>query len=247
MMELCRLQAILKIKRAISKEFNQASCGIKGVLVSRGKAGARLTRIFIGKKERKVKKGIVVGIVIILGLIGSAAFSDEYDFRKTNWGMSKTEVGEVETAAANEYEGKKSTGWYYNTKVGGLDCSVAYYYIGEKLAKAKYHFFDGDEEDVCIESYEELKGSLIRKYGELIEDEYVWIDDLYRDDLKNWGKAVKQEHLLCYANWETPTTRITIILKGDGVVSIDLEIWYRSKELRKFEEELKEEKILEDF
>ncbi len=195
-----------------------------------------------------MKKGIVVGVVIILGLIGSVAFSDEYDFRKTNWGMSKTQVGEVETATVvkSSYDGTILTGRLYEASVGGFDCLVSFDYIGEKLAEAEYIFLDGDEEDVCIESYEELKGSLIRKYGELIEDEYVWIDDLYKDDLKNWGKAVEQERLLCYANWETPTTRITIILKGDGT-SIDLEIWYRSKELRKFEEELKEEKTLEDF
>lgn len=195
-----------------------------------------------------MKKGIVVGIVIIIGLMGSVAFSDEYDFRKTNWGMSKTQVGEVETATVWESGGKTYSGIYYDTSVSGFDCGIRYSYVGEKLVRARYNFsYDATKEEVCIESYKELKGSLTRKYGEPIVDKYVWIDDLYKDDLKNWGKAVFEDDLLCYARWETPTTKITIILKYGGSSSSDLEIRYRSKQLRKFEEELKEEKTLEDF
>lgn len=69
----------MKIKRAISREFNQASCGIKGVLFSRRKAGARLTRIFISKKERKVKKGfalILVGLLLIMTMVVMASAND---------------------------------------------------------------------------------------------------------------------------------------------------------------------------
>jgi len=220
------------------------------VLVSTQKARARLTKSFISKKVKKVKKGILVGVVIILGLMGSVAFSDEYDFRKTNWGMSEKEVGEVETATVFKYDDTICTGQFYHTSVGGFDCGIWYDYVGvgEKLVRAKYDFgYNVTDEKVCIENYEELKGGLIRKYGEPIEDKYVWIDDLYKDDPKNWGKAVSEDDLLCYVNWETPTTRITMVLKYDDSFEASLEIRYRSKELRKFEEELKEEKTLEDF
>lgn len=196
-----------------------------------------------------MKKGIVVGVVVVLGLMWSAvAFSNEYDFRKTNWGMNKKEVGEAENAVAFKYEDETYVGESYEGNVGGLDCYINYYYIGEKLARAEYDFgYEATAEYLCIENYKQLKEKLMRKYGEPIQDEYIWIDDVYKDDHKNWGKAVSQNYLLCYARWETNTTRITIILSNRGYGNIGLAIKYRSKELRKFEEEFKEKETLEVF
>ena len=51
-----------------------------------------------------MKKGIAVCIMVFLGLMWSTtAFSNEYDFRKTNWGMSMEEVAEAEDALELQY------------------------------------------------------------------------------------------------------------------------------------------------
>ncbi len=196
-----------------------------------------------------MKKGIAVCIMVFLGLMWSVtAFSNEYDFRKTNWGMSREEVAEAEDALELQYGDSPFPGESYEAKVGGLDCYINYYYIGDKLTSAEYEFsYEATLEYLCINNYRHLKEKLMEKYGKAIEDEDIWIDDLFEDDPKNWGRAVTQNHLLRYAQWETPNTRITIVLGGGEYGNIPLKIKYRSQQIKEFEEEFTLKEILEVF
>lgn len=196
-----------------------------------------------------MKKGIAVCIMVFFGLMSSVtAFSNEYDFRKTNWGMSREEVAEAEDALELQYGDSPFPGESYEAKVGGLDCYINYYYIGDKLTSADYEFsYEATLEYLCINNYRHLKEKLMEKYGKAIEDEDIWIDDLYEDDPKNWGRAVTQNHLLRYAQWETPNTRITIVLGGGEYGNIPLKIKYRSQQTKEFEEEFTAKEILEVF
>ncbi len=196
-----------------------------------------------------MKKGIAVCIMVFLGLTWSVtAFSNEYDFRKTNWGMSMEEVAEAENALELQYGESPLPGESYETRVGSLDCYINYYYIGDKLTSAEYEFsYEATLEYLCINNYSHLKEKLVEKYGEPIRDKDIWIDDLYKDNPKNWGRAVTRNHLLRYAQWETPSTRITIILTGDEYGNIALKIKYRSQRIKEFEEEFTAKEILEVF
>lgn len=196
-----------------------------------------------------MKKGIAVCIMVFFGLMWSTtAFSNEYDFRKTNWGMSREQVAEAEDALELQYGDSPFPGESYEAKVGGLDCYINYYYIGDKLTSADYEFsYEATLEYLCINNYRHLKEKLMEKYGKAIEDEDIWIDDLYEDDPKNWGRAVTQNHLLRYAQWETPNTRITIVLGGGEYGNIPLKIKYRSQQTKEFEEEFTAKEILEVF
>lgn len=196
-----------------------------------------------------MKKGITVCIMVFLGLMWSVtAFSNEYDFRKTNWGMSREEVAEAEDALELQYGDSPFPGESYEAKVGGLGCYINYYYIGDKLTSAEYEFsYEATLEYLCINNYRHLKEKLMEKYGKAIEDEDIWIDDLYEDDPKNWARAVTQNHLLRYAQWETPNTRITIVLGGGEYGNIPLKIKYRSQQIKEFEEEFTAKEILEVF
>ncbi|GAJ08159.1 unnamed protein product, partial [marine sediment metagenome] len=98
-----------------------------------------------------------------------------------------------------------------------------------------------------INNYSHLKEKLVEKYGQPIRDEDIWIDDLYKDNPKNWGRAVTRNHLLRYAQWETANTRITIILAGDEYGNIALKIKYRSQQIKEFEEEFTAKEALEVF
>ncbi len=196
-----------------------------------------------------MKKGIAVCIMVFLGLMWSTtAFSNEHDFRKTNWGMSMEEVAEAENALELQYGDSPLPGESYEAKVGGLDCYINYYYIGDKLTSAEYEFsYEATLEYLCINNYSHLKEKLVEKYGEPIRDEDIWIDDLYKDNPKNWGRAVARNHLLRYAQWETPNTKITIILAGDEYGNIALKIKYRSQQIKEFEEEFTAKEVLEVF
>ena len=196
-----------------------------------------------------MKKGIAVCIAVFFGLMWSAtAFSNEYDFRKTNWGMSREEVAEAEDALELQYGDSPFPGESYEAKIGGLDCYINYYYIGDKLTSAEYEFsYEATLEYLCINNYRHLKEKLMEKYGKAIKDEDIWIDDFYKDNPKNWGRAVTRNHLLRYAQWETPNTRITVILTGDEYGNIALKIKYRSQQIKEFEEEFTAKEILEVF
>jgi len=196
-----------------------------------------------------MKKGIAVCIIVFFGLMWSTtAFSNEYDFRKANWGMSREVVAELEDALELQYGDSPFPGESYEAKVGGLDCYINYYYIGNKLTSAEYEFsYEATLEYICINNYGHLKEKLMEKYGEPIRDEDIWIDDLYKDNPKNWGRAVTRNHLLRYAQWETPNTRITIILTGDEYGNIALKIKYRSQQIKEFEEEFTAKEILDVF
>ena len=196
-----------------------------------------------------MKKGIVVCIMLSFVLMWSAStFSNEYDFRRTNWGMSREEVAKVEDALELQNGSLLSPYGQYETKVAGLDCYINYYYTGDKLTRAEYEFsYEATLEYICTNNYEHLKGRLVQKYGKAVEDKDIWIDDLYQDDANNWGKAVTQNQLLRYAQWETPNTRITIILAGDEYGDIALKIKYRSQQIRELEEEFTAKEILEVF
>ncbi len=196
-----------------------------------------------------MKKGIVVSIMVLFGLMWSAAaFSNEYDFRKTNWGINREEVAATEDALELQYGDSPFPGESYETKVGGLDCYINYYYTGDKLTNAEYEFsYEATLEYICIDNYINLKEKLTEKYGEAIEDEDIWIDDLYKNNPGSWGKAIAQSQLLRYAQWETPNTRITIVLEGDGYGDIALKIKYRSQQIKEFEEESTAREILEVF
>jgi len=196
-----------------------------------------------------MKKGIAVCVMVFFGLMWSVtAFSNEYDFRKTNWGMSREEVAEAEDALELQYGDSPFPGESYDTNVGGLGCYINYYYIGDKLARAEYEFsYEATLEYLCINNYRHLKEKLVEKYGQPIRGEDIWIDNLYEDDPKNWGRAVTQNHLLRYAQWETPNTRITIVLGGGEYGNIPLKIKYRSQQIKEFEEEFTVKEILEVF
>ena len=196
-----------------------------------------------------MKKGIAVCIMVFFGLMWSTtAFSNEYDFRKTNWGMSMEEVAEAEDALELQYGDRPLPGESYEAKVGGLDCYINYYYIGDKLARAEYEFnYEATLEYICVNNYRHLKEKLLEKYGKASEEEDIWIDDLYKDDPENWGRAIARNQLLSYAQWETPSTRITIILAGDEYGNIALKIKYRSQQIKELEEEFTAKEILEVF
>lgn len=169
---------------------------------------------------------------------------DKYDFRSTNWGMSKTQVKATEKMKLiKEYEDLLS----YNGSVGELNCNIIYIFVGNKLVRSKYffineHFIKND----YIYDYNILKDMLEKKYGKPIDESQIWKNNLYKDDKENWGLAISIGHLLYYTIWETPSTIITLALDGDNF-EINLQIEYSSKKLKTLEEKQKGKKILENF
>ena len=174
----------------------------------------------------------------------------QYDFRKTNWGMSKEQVKATEDKEPDdEYEFDAMLGYdeditviSYDVTISGKDFNCTYSFLEDKLYNGRY-FFTGDHADknLYIDDYEELKEILTKKYGKPMTDKMIWMNDLYKNDKSHWGMAIDEGDLIYETVWETPTKRIYLEL-SNGKFGINLTLSYLRKELIEWIDKIKEEK-----
>ena len=193
-----------------------------------------------------MKKKIMLFVLIIFLIFSVIVLADDvqYDFRKTNWGMSREQVKATED---KEPDYKKDNLLIYNVKINGENCYCFYDFLENILYNAAYEFLEEHtNKNDYINDYEDLKNILIEKYDKLIIDKIEWKDDLYKDDKSEWGMAISVGDLKYYSFWETPTTIIGLMLSGDNY-EITLTLSYRSKKLKEWVEQKELEKAKEDF
>jgi len=167
-----------------------------------------------------------------------------YDFRKTTWGMNKIQVKKTEKSKIL-MEDKDML--VYGGNVSGLDCIIIYTFIEGKLVRGSYTFTKTHtNKNDYISDYNDLKETLIKKYGKPIKDTHIWKNDLFRNDYQQWGFAISLGHLVYKATWEKSNTNILLILCGDNY-EITHTLFYYSKELENLEEKAKEKKTLDEF
>ena len=188
---------------------------------------------------------IILSILVIFTLSLYATEGTKYDFRKTNWGMSKEQVKEIEDKKP-DFEDDATLG--YDVKIGGDDFACMYSFLQNKLYNSGYVFTGKHtNKNLYINDYKKLKETLTKKYGEPIKDiPGVWKNDLYKSDKQNWGMAVSVGHLVYGTSWETSTTKISLMLSGDNF-KISLVVSYTSKELEEWADKIREEKAKSKF
>jgi hypothetical protein len=158
------------------------------------------------------------------------------DFRKTTWGMSKSQVKATEVGPPDERDDVLS----YSIEIAGMRCFLVYIFVEDKLVRAKYRFAaEHSNKNDYIEDYLDLKKTLEKKYGELKEDDVLWKDNLYRKDSSERGFAVSLGHLSYYSEWDTENTAILLFLTGENY-TIKLGIEYSSKVLKNLENKTRE-------
>jgi hypothetical protein len=139
----------------------------------------------------------------------------EFDFRRTNWGMTRDEVKATEFGEPAESDENLIV---YTDVVGGyMEALVAYVFADGKLVQAKYLFLEEHADPSnYISEYERVKQTLTLKYGPPKSDEEIWHNNTHKDMLGEWGLAVKFGHLAYRAGWETGTTEIVSVLNTNG-------------------------------
>ena len=170
--------------------------------------------------------------------------SEKYDFRKTNWGMSKEQVKATEDKKPDsEYDNSL----VYYVKIDGDDYLCGYSFLQDKLYNTGYVFVgDHSNKNDYIRDYKNLKEILTKKYGKPKTDRITWDNDLFKNDMSQWGLAVSIGHL-SYGNiWETSTTYITLGLNGDNY-EISLIAAYDSRKLKNWADKIKSEKNKSNF
>ncbi len=165
--------------------------------------------------------------------------NEKYDFRKTNWGMSKEQVKATEDKKPDsEYD----TSLVYYVKIGADDYLCGYNFLQDKLYNTGYVFVgEHSNKNEYIRDYKNLKEILTKEYGKPKTDRMAWDNDLFKNDRSQWGLAVSIGHL-SYGNiWETSTTYITLRLDGDNY-EISLVAAYDSRKLKNWADKIKSEK-----
>jgi len=170
--------------------------------------------------------------------------SEKYDFRETNWGMSKEQVKATENKKPDLEEDNVLA---YKVKINGDDYFCAYSFLEDKLHNAGYAIAEKHtNRNFYIDDYKKLKEILIKKYGKPLTDRTTWDSDLYKDDRSEWGFAVSLGHLSYGATWETSTSHISLGLNGDNY-KINLLLEYDSKELEVWSKQIKEKETSKEF
>jgi len=192
-----------------------------------------------------MKRNIFVLLIVLFLLVISnlVLFAEEsnYDFRKTNWGMSKEQV----KATENEKPFAELDNYLnYSVRVNEKDCFCEYYFLEDKLYKSTYMYSFGGlptDFDIYINDYDNLKEFLTKIYGKPKGDEVVWKNDLYKRKRPEWGTAIILGYLTYGTLWETPATEIVVMFKG---IDKYMFIWinYASKELKEWAEQILKEK-----
>lgn len=205
------------------------------------------------KTELRTGLLAVLGIILILSvpLMGQNQGEEEYTFRNTRWGMSKSEVIEKE-GEPDFYNDDPPTVHeaflgYSEMNVGSLEAVLYYSFIEDKLVDSVYGFEESyNNKNKYIEDFERIKRILTDKYGSPEQDKERWRDDLYKDKPSRHGFAVSIGDLVYRTRWETEETIIEMVLLGDNY-EISHNLYYNSKEFKEVVEEKREEQEQSQF
>jgi len=130
-----------------------------------------------------VKKNVSILLIIlcILAVSTLILFAKEakYDFRKTNWGMSKEQV---KTTEDKKPDFEDNTMLSYEVTISEKDFECAYLFLEDKLYGSGYLFFgEHTNKNLYIDDYEELKEILTKEYGKPKIDKVTWKNDLFKN------------------------------------------------------------------
>lgn len=130
-----------------------------------------------------MKKNVSILLIIlcILAVSTLILFAEEakYDFRKTNWGMSKEQVKATED---KKPDFEDNTMLSYEVTISEKDFECAYLFLEDKLYGSGYLFFgEHTNKNLYIDDYEELKEILTKEYGKPKIDKVTWKNDLFKN------------------------------------------------------------------
>lgn len=201
-----------------------------------------------------------ISLLTILCLFCSnIVFSNQYNFRKTNWGMSKEEVENSEwwtNPVINKsykqkpkYDLGNEICYYIN--IAEIEGNLIYEFVENKLISARYNFIEEfEDEEQYIINFFKIKEYLTKKYGKpkYIDPKEKSSPEEVLKDIKFYEEVIGKSEIQypCCAFWYLPKTEIRLVLIYDRG-NFHLVVGYFSRELMDWAEKVKEEKILENF
>lgn len=189
----------------------------------------------------------LIFLICIIGLFAHArsGWSENYDFRHTNWGMGVKDVVASETrlepVESNEHIIR------YKTQILDKNVELVYLFIQNKLVGSLYKLEDNYlNSNHFFNVHHNFKAALTQKYGLPTADTTQWTNDTFRNVSQKRGLALSLGYVEYLSNWETPRTKISLSLKEKNY-SVLCMIEYWSKDYAYLAEEAKKEEIIDPF
>lgn len=183
------------------------------------------------------------GMVVELNMDGTWSKSERSvsrtgDYRGVLWGATPEAV---RTREGRDAKIETDDVLVFAERLSDMDADAVYIFVGGRLVRAKYMFREEfTSPNRYLSAFDQVKSLFTRKYGEPVEDKTIWHDELYRDDYRDWGKAVERGDLTLIASWKTAQTEIDLILHGNDYES-HLAVEYTSISLRAWVESVVKE------
>jgi hypothetical protein len=107
---------------------------------------------------------------------------------------------------------------YSGITINGLDAVLGYLFnkAGQLYAAGYVITQKHSNPTTYILDFNDLKEVLNSQYGAPVKDDVVWLDDLYKGNPFDWGKAVIAGDLIYSCGWETPSIYVWLTLNGSN-------------------------------
>jgi hypothetical protein len=141
------------------------------------------------------------------------------DFRDTDWGMTRAQVKEIETATIDSlFEANaEATGYtqalHYRGEYAGYPADINYYFVDDSLTSASYSFETEDVVDDLPVEFDKIKATIDSDYWPADFDDGDW--DTY--DAYPYGvlEALLSDESFRKCQWYAERTEITLEIYGD--------------------------------
>lgn len=183
-------------------------------------------------------------LITILCIAFLVSLNSEPVFRGSEWGMSIEEVKAIENADLMDESTEQI---FYRGTIAGLKTIIVYEFFRNQLTSCGYMIDETyTNKNEHINNFQKLKELLTKKYGEPLNDNVTWDNDLFRDDPSQYGMAISIGHLSFRVDWKKDNLQLTMILYGKNY-DIVHGIFYSSPALQKQADKAKEEDVLNDL
>ena len=170
---------------------------------------------------------ILVLTIIFSSLLVNIAFTEEFNLRKTRWGMTKQQVISSEKNLKPVVNTNDEIS--YETSIADIDFILYYRFKQGKLVNAAYNTTEHYNNSYKhVEEYAFLQDILTGKYGEPI-NEIAQVPDEYKENEQKLGLAAKKGLMKLNSQWQTSSTLISLELKSSDKEKLSNSIIYIKK------------------
>jgi hypothetical protein len=184
-------------------------------------------------------------IFMLTATIGcSAVFGQNYDFRKTRWGMNMTQV---KNAESSKLITSKKNQLIYSGKLSDWETEVVYNFTNsDQLYHAAYLInLESKNPQTYVDAFLLLQDLLTQVYKVPDEKRYTTINGKVIDE-GEWASNLISDNLYLETRWETPRTKIALTLTNIND-NLYLEINYTSVEHEKLMNKENRDEILKEL